>query len=276
MKRLLGAHMSVAGGLQNALYEGQKIGCTAVQIFTASPRQWRPTFPKPEDIARFEQAKQETGITTVVSHAAYLINLASADGETRSKSYEAYLAELHRCAQLKIPYAVLHMGSHPEREVGMHFLIENLRNLLAEMPPSVSIAMETMAGQGSALCSRFEDFGEILSALPDERLVICADSCHLFAGGYDLRTPETYEAVWEAFDRTIGLQRLKVWHLNDSKKPLGSRIDRHEHIGEGELGESAFRLLMNDSRFAPLPMLIETPDEARFAEDIARLRHLIE
>ncbi|MCS7191026.1 MAG: deoxyribonuclease IV, partial [Fimbriimonadales bacterium] len=187
------------------------------------------------------------------------------------KSYEAYLAELHRCAALGIRYAVVHMGSHPDFETGMALLIESLRNLLQEMPDGVCIAMETMAGQGSALCYRFEHFTQILEALPDERLVICADSCHLFAAGYDLRTPDTYEAVWAAFDRLIGLPRLQVWHLNDSKKPLGSRVDRHEHIGLGELGESAFQLILRDPRFAALPMLIETPDEDRFAEDLAKL-----
>ncbi|MER3402010.1 MAG: deoxyribonuclease IV [Armatimonadota bacterium] len=275
MERLIGAHMSVSGGLQNALYEGQKIGCTAVQIFTTSPRQWRPTPIQPETVHQMEQAKQQTGITTVVSHAAYLINLASPDSETRRKSYEAYHAELQRCATLKIPYAVLHMGSHPDFQEGMRLLIQNLRDLIAEMPDGVAIAMETMAGQGSALCSRFEHFNAILSALPDPRLVLCADSCHLFAAGYDLRTREFYEAVWQAFDQAIGLDRLKVWHLNDSKKPLGSRVDRHEHIGEGELGIGAFQLIMNDPRFVSLPMIIETPNEERFAEDLARLRSLI-
>jgi len=272
MERLLGAHMSVSGGFHKALYEGVKIGCTAVQIFTASPRQWRPTTVSEKDAQTFEKAKQETHIQRVVSHAAYLINLASPDEEVRKKSYEAYHAELVRCAQLGIPYAVLHMGSHPDFEAGMALLIENLRQLLHEMPDGVAIAMETMAGQGTALCYRFEHLAHILEALPDERLVICADSCHLFAAGYDLRTPETYEAVWQEFDRLIGLERLKVWHLNDSRKPLGSRVDRHEHIAEGELGESAFRLIMNDPRFASLPMIIETPDEERFAEDLAKLR----
>lgn len=275
MERLIGAHMSVAGGLQNALYEGKKIGCTAVQIFTTSPRQWRPTSLQPETVHQMEQAKQQTGITTVVSHAAYLINLASPDSETRRKSYVASLAELQRCAMLKIPYVVLHMGSHPDFQEGMRLLIQNLRNLLAEMPDGVAIAMETMAGQGAALCSRFEHFNAILSALPDPRLVLCADSCHLFAAGYDLRTRESYEAVWQAFDEAIGLDRLKVWHLNDSKKPLGSRVDRHEHIGEGALGIVAFQLIMNDPRFVGLPMIIETPNEERFAEDMARLRSLI-
>ncbi len=275
MERLLGAHMSISGGLQNALYEGVKIGCTAVQIFTASPRQWAPTNVSDEQVTLFEKAKQETGIHCVVSHAAYLINLASENSETRKKSYDAYLAELVRCARLGVPYAVVHMGSHPDFETGIQLLIESLRSLLSEMPAGVAIAMETMAGQGSALCYRFEHFSRILEALPDERLVICADSCHLYAAGYDLRTPDTYEAVWQEFDRHIGLERLKVWHLNDSRKPLASRVDRHEHIGEGELGEGAFQLIMNDSRFASLPMLIETPDESRFAEDLAKLRGLI-
>ncbi|MCS7208336.1 MAG: deoxyribonuclease IV [Fimbriimonadales bacterium] len=271
MQRLIGAHTSTAGGLQNALYEGKRLGCTAVQIFTASPRQWKPTPVAPEQVAKLQQARRETGIECVVSHAAYLINLAAPDPETRRKSLEAYRAELQRCAALGIRYAVVHMGSHPDFETGMQLLIASLRDLLAELPDGVHITMETMAGQGSALCYRFEHFAQILDALPDERLVICADSCHLFAAGYELRVPEAYEAVWEAFDRLVGLSRLRVWHLNDSKKPFGSRVDRHEHIGEGELGESAFRLILNDPRFASLPMLIETPDEQRFSEDLAKL-----
>lgn len=271
MQRLIGAHTSIAGGLQNAVYEGRRLGCTAVQIFTASPRQWKPVEVSDEQVRQLHKAEEETGIHCVVSHAAYLINLASPDPDTRRKSYDAYLAELHRCARLGIRYAVVHMGSNPDFETGMQLLIENLRNLLAEMPDGVHIAMETMAGQGSALCYRFEHFAQILDALPDERLVICADTCHLFAAGYDLRTEASYCAVWDEFDRLIGLSRLQVWHLNDSKKPLGSRVDRHEHIGEGELGEGAFRLLLQDPNFAALPMLIETPDEKRFAEDLAKL-----
>lgn len=276
MQRLIGAHTSTAGGLQNALYEGKRLGCTAVQIFTSSPRQWKPASVAPEQVEKLQRARAETGIQCVVSHAAYLINLASPDADTRRKSYEAYLAELHRCAALGIRYAVVHMGSHPDFETGIQLLIESLRNLLADMPAGVYIAMETMAGQGSALCYRFEHFTRILDALPDERLTICADSCHLFAAGYDLRTPETYHAVWEAFDRYIGLSRLQVWHLNDSKKPLGSRVDRHEHIGEGELGLGAFELILSDPRFAALPMLIETPDEKRFAEDLEKLWGLVQ
>jgi len=274
-QRLLGAHMSTAGGLQNALYRGKEIGCTAIQLFTVSPRQWQPVMVDQAQVEAFERARQETGIQCVVSHAIYLINLASPDAETRRKSFHAYLAELRRCAALGIPYAVLHMGSNPDFAAGMQRLIENLRQLLNEMPDGVSIAMETMAGQGSALCYRFEHFAQILDALPSERLVICADSCHLFAAGYDLRDPDLYEATWQAFDRLIGLNRLRVWHLNDSKKPLGSRVDRHEHIGQGELGESAFRLILNDPRFAHLPMLLETPDDTRFPEDLARLRSYI-
>jgi deoxyribonuclease-4 len=274
-ERLLGAHMSAAGGLHNALYKGKEIGCTAIQLFTVSPRQWQPVQVDSAQVEAFERARQETGIQCVVSHAIYLINLASPDADTRRKSFHAYLTELQRCAALGIPYAVLHMGSNPDLEAGMQLLIENLRQLLQEIPDGVYVAMETMAGQGSSLCHRFEHFAQILDALPSERLVICADSCHLFAAGYDLRTPEAYQATWEAFDRLIGLERLRVWHLNDSKKPLGSRVDRHEHIAQGELGESAFRLIMNDPRFAHLPMVIETPEDARFAEDLARLRSYI-
>ncbi len=271
-ERLLGAHMSTAGGLQNALYKGKAIGCTAVQLFTVSPRQWQPVQVSPEQVEAFQRAREETGIQCVVSHAVYLINLAASDPSTRRRSFEAYLTELQRCAALGIPYAVLHMGSNPDFEAGMRLLIESLRLLLQEMPDGVFIAMETMAGQGSSLCYRFEHFTRILEALPSERLVICADSCHLFAAGYDLRDPESYEAVWQEFDRLIGLERLRVWHLNDSKKPLGSRVDRHEHIGFGELGEQAFRRIINDPRFAHLPMLLETPDDTRFEEDLARLR----
>lgn len=269
--------MPAAGGLHKALYAGKEIGCSAIQVFTASPRQWKHTPLQQETIEAFEKGKQETGISTVVSHAAYLINLAAPDENVRRQSYDAYLNELVRCSQLGIRYAVVHMGSHLDRgeETGLKTLIESLRNLLAELPDGVKIAMETMAGQGSALCYQFEHFARVLEALPDERLVICADSCHLFAAGYDLRTPETYQAVWSEFDRLIGIPRLQVWHLNDSKKPLGSRVDRHDHIGAGEIGEGAFKLLMNDPHFAALPMLIETPEVERFAEDLGRLRGYI-
>jgi deoxyribonuclease-4 len=278
MERLLGAHMPAAGGLHKALYAGKEIGCTAVQVFTASPRQWKHNPLKQETIDAFEKGKLETGIQVVVSHAAYLINLAAPDEDVRRQSYDAYLNELQRCALLGIPYAVVHMGAHLDRgeEAGLKTLIESLRSLLQEMPDGVKIAMETMAGQGSALCYKFEHFARVLEALPDDRLVICADSCHLFAAGYDLRTPETYQAVWQEFDRLIGIPRLQAWHLNDSKKPLGSRVDRHDHIGAGEIGAGAFKLLMNDPRFASLPMLLETPDVELFAEDLARLRGYIE
>lgn len=276
-ERLMGAHMPAAGGIQNALYSGKKIHCTSVQVFTASPRQWKINPLKPEAVEAFEKGKQETGIQSVVSHAAYLINLAAPDENIRRQSYDAYLQELHRCAELGIGYAVVHMGSHLDKgeEVGLKTLIQSLSDLLQEMPAGVKIAMETMAGQGSALCYKFEHFSTVLESLPDERLAICADSCHLFAAGYDLRTPETYAKVWNDFDRLIGLNRLQVWHVNDSKKPLGSRVDRHEHIGEGEIGIEAFRLLMNDPRFVRVPMLLETPDVDRFEDDLIRLKSLI-
>lgn len=269
--------MPTTGGLPKALYSGKAIGCTAIQIFTASPRQWRQ--PPLQQAVRdaFVKGQQETGISMVVSHAAYLINLAAPDEKVWTQSYEAFLGELQRCAQLGVPYAVLHMGSHlgQGEEAGLKRLIEAFRRLVKEMPDGVGIAMETMAGQGSALCSRFEHFARILEAVPDERLVICADTCHLFAAGYELRTPAGYEATFREFDRLVGLERLKVWHLNDSKKPLGSRVDRHEHIGHGELGVEAFRLLMNDPRFAHLPMLLETPETERFEDDLNCLRGLI-
>jgi apurinic endonuclease APN1 len=205
-----------------------------------------PTDVSDEQVQKLLAAEQETGIHCVVSHAAYLINLASPDPDTRRKSYEAYLAELRRCAKLGIRYAVVHMGSHPDFETGMQLLTENLRNLLAEMPDGVCIAMETMAGQGSALCYRFEHFARLLDALPDERLVICADTCHLFAAGYDLRTEKTYRAVWEEFDRLIGLSRLQVWHLNDSKKPSGvarrpPRAYRRGRVRRGRVPPAAER-----------------------------------
>lgn len=276
MDRLLGAHMPTAGGVHKALYSGKEIGCTSVQIFTASPRQWKSNPLSDEAIEAWKTGQQETGIQSTVSHAAYLINLAATDEAVWRQSYDAYLQELHRCCQLGVRYAVVHMGSHlgQGEDVGIDRLIETFKLLLEEMPEGCLPALETMAGQGSALCYRFEHFARLFDAVPDKRLTVCADTCHLFAAGYDLRTQEAYDETMAEFDRLVGIERLSVWHVNDSKKPLGSRVDRHDHIGHGEIGEGGFRALMKDARFRSVPLLLETPEVDDFPKDLATLKRL--
>ncbi|NUL83554.1 MAG: deoxyribonuclease IV [Armatimonadetes bacterium] len=276
MDRLLGAHMPTAGGVHKALYSGKAIGCTSVQIFTASPRQWKSNPLSDEAIEAWKAGQQETGIQSTVSHAAYLINLAATDEAVWRQSYDAYLQELHRCCQLGVRYAVVHMGSHlgQGEDVGIDRLIETFKLLLEEMPEGCLPALETMAGQGSALCYRFEHFARLFDAVPDKRLTVCADTCHLFAAGYDLRTQEAYDETMAEFDRLVGIERLSVWHVNDSKKPLGSRVDRHDHIGHGEIGEGGFRALMKDARFRNVPLLLETPEVDDFPKDLATLKRL--
>ena len=281
MKPLLGAHMPTAGGPHNAITNGVEIGCRAVQIFTASPRQWRAPVIAPDVAAKFKEVVKATGITKTVAHDSYLINLAAEPGsETLTKSRAAFKAEIERAEALGVDFLVSHPGAHlgAGEDVGIARLIESLDVIHAQTAGAkVRVALETTAGQGTYLGGRFEHLARIIQGVQDpERLAVCLDTCHVFAAGYDLRTPETYAATMAEFDKVIGLRWLQVIHANDSQKALGSHADRHAHIGDGEIGLEAFRLLVNDPRLSGLPVIVETPDgETMHAVNVQRLHDLM-
>ncbi|HZT40769.1 MAG TPA: deoxyribonuclease IV [Chthonomonadaceae bacterium] len=279
--RLLGAHMPTSGGLSSCLTAGKEIGCSAVQLFTGSPRQWSKPPLKEEEVRAFQDARERTGIPFTVAHDSYLINLAAPVPAVLERSREAFRGELDRAESLAIPWVVTHMGAHLDQgeEPALERLIRCLRDLLEETEREgyrVGIALETTAGQGTGLGWRFEELGRVLEGVgPDPRLGVCLDTCHVFAAGYDLRDEQTYEKTLGAFDTHIGLDKLKVIHANDSKKPLGSRVDRHEHIGQGEIGIPAFARLVTDPRLKHIPIVIETPDaDTMHAVNLARLKRL--
>ncbi len=273
--QLLGAHMPTSGGLGTAIRKGKEIGCTAIQVFTSSPQQWKSkeiTGPMVDD---FKAAQKETAIDCVVSHDSYLINLCAPDMELREKSRNGLLSELNRCARYGIRWTVSHMGAHMGQgeEEGLKAVAESAQVVIENGPKDVMLLMETTAGQGSSLNYKFEHLAFLLDAIGSDRVGVCLDTCHIFVAGYDIRTREAYEATFAEFDRIVGLGHLKAIHCNDSKKPLGSKVDRHEAIGKGEIGEPCFRLLVNDPRFVEVPILLETPEaETMHAVNLALLR----
>lgn len=262
---LIGAHMPTGKGLGDAIRRGKAIGCTAVQVFTSSPQQWKAKPVEQAQIDDFQAALHETGIdrTATVSHDSYLINLCAPDPEKRAMSLAGIKGEISRCAAYGIPYVVSHVGAHMGQgvEAGLAAAAESLLEVLADTDPSVTVLMETTAGQGSSLNSKFEEIAALLELTKrPERLQVCLDTCHIFAAGYDIRTPETYEATFSLFDGLIGCDAIRVIHCNDSKKPFASRLDRHENLGDGEIGPTAFQCLVSDPRFEKTPIVVETPD----------------
>jgi deoxyribonuclease IV len=277
---LLGAHMPTAGGLYKAISAGREIGCDAVQVFTASPRQWKHSTLTDEIVTAYRTACVDCAIDKTVAHDSYLINLAAAEGEIREKSRVAFRSELERAETLGIRYLVTHMGAHlgEGEAVGLQRLSDSINWLHDELPGyTVQVALETTAGQGTTLGAAFEQFPIIFNEVKDpDRLVICMDTCHVFVAGYDIRTPEAYEATMQQLEANIGMDKLKVVHANDAQKPLGSKVDRHAHIGDGEIGLEAFRLLVNDPRFTGIPIILETPEaETMHAVNMLRLRNLL-
>jgi deoxyribonuclease-4 len=254
--------MSIAGGAAKALWRGKAIGCDVIQIFTKNALQWRARPLTQDDRAAFFQARQEQGVRPIAAHGSYLINLASADDGLYERSREALREEMQRAEALGLPYLVLHPGSPrgADEQEGIERIARAI-NLLHDQGTvqKVMILLETTAGQGTTLGSRFEHFARIISRIEEERVGVCLDSCHVFAAGYDISTREGYEATMGEFERIIGLDNLKVVHLNDSKAALGTARDRHEHIGKGLLGLDAFRFLLQDPRLAALPFILETP-----------------
>ena len=278
---LLGAHESVAGGIHLAFNRIQDAGGDALQIFTRNQRQWNPAPVQKEEQQLFGATWQKHGNMPVASHASYLINLASGKPDLIKKSITAFADELKRCELLNIPLVVMHPGSHGGDgvEAGINRFTEHLDRALEVADNQVMVLLETTAGQGTGLGSRFEELAAILkcSKYP-EKLGVCIDTCHIFAAGYDIRSEEIYQATMDEFDKLVGIQQIKFFHLNDSKKGLGSHIDRHEHIGQGEIGLDGFRNLLNDSRFADHPMTLETPKGKDLQEDrdnLAILRGLL-
>ncbi len=274
--RLIGAHMPTAGGLDKAIRNGAAIQCTAVQVFTSSPQQWKSKEVTPEAVHAFKTACQETGMgQNVVSHDSYLINLAAPNDELREKSIAGLTREIGRCHEYGIPFVVSHMGAHMGQgvEVGLTRVAEATKRILRETPDDVTLLMETTAGQGTVLNSRFEELATIIGLCDGHpRLAVCLDTCHVFSAGYDLRTPETYAQTMKEFDERIGLDRLRVVHCNDSKFPFASHKDRHENLGEGSLGAQAFRCLVTDLRLEKVPIVVETPDaDTMHAVNVQRL-----
>lgn len=271
--------MPTTGGLQNAILSGKAIGCETIQLFTASPRQWRSKPLADDAIELFRSNATEQGIRDIVAHDSYLINLAAPEGEVREKSRRAFFEEMERAEALGISYLVTHMGAHLGEgiETGIERLIESIDFLHSQTEGyQVRVALETTAGQGTTLGASLDQFPKIFEGVKDPgRLVICMDTCHMFAAGYDLRTRDAYDETIGQLDKYVGVDKLKVVHCNDALKDLGSRVDRHAHIGEGKIGEDAFRFLLTDSRLSDKLFIIETPEsETMHAVNLQRLRDL--
>ena len=274
--------MSISGGVDTAFDRGEQVGCDAMQIFTKNSNQWRAAPLKDETVERYHIRQVETGIKPVVAHASYLLNLAPPEDKLWYKSIDALVIEMERCDVLSIPYLVIHPGAHmgSGEEAGIVRIAQALNIAYDRLPGAqVKITLETTAGQGTNLGYRFEQLVAMIEGTEAKgRLAVCYDTCHTLAAGYDFRTPEGYAEVFQQFDEIIGLDRLTVFHLNDSKQDLGSRRDRHAHIGEGSVGLEGFRHILNDPRFEEIPMLLETPKSKDMHEDVenlARLRTLI-
>jgi len=278
----LGAHMSISGGPAKALERGHSIGCDTIQIFTRNANRWTSQDLTDADVEAFASAQQATGIHPVIAHSSYLINLASPDADLWRRSVEALIVELERCQRLGVRAYVLHPGAHmgAGEEAGMARVVEGLCTALAaNADADVTVLLEITAGQGSALGTTFEQLAWMAThTTPTARVGVCFDTAHALAAGHDFRDADSYAAMWCRFDATIGLDRLRAIHLNDALRDLGSRVDRHTHIGAGYVGLEAFRLLVNDPALRHVPMLLETPkgkDMHEDVENLARLRGLI-
>lgn len=262
-KILIGAHTSTAGGLQNALLEGQAIGATTVQIFTSNQKQWKGRVITPEMMDLWNQTLDQTGLESIMSHDSYLINLGSANEELLEKSREAFKDEIRRCLQLNLTFLNFHPGAAVGSTVDecLDRIVSSLLSFESLLEGgNLTVLLENTAGQGSSVGYQFEHLASIIERVKGKIPIgVCIDTCHAFAAGYDIRTPEKWNETLEAFDRVVGLNYLKAFHINDSKKGLGTRVDRHDEIGKGEIGMAAFKFLMQDKRTKYLPKYLETP-----------------
>jgi deoxyribonuclease-4 len=278
-----GTHASASGGVDKALQRAVDVGATSCQIFSKNERQWRAKPLEPDVVERFREERERTGIRQVISHASYLINLASPKEDLIEKSMGGFTEELERAHTLGLQGVVLHPGAHTGSgvDVGIARIAESLNRLHDQLPHITSrTLLETTAGQGTALGRSFEEIAAIMDQVEArDRIGVCLDTCHIFAAGYDIRTAEGCVQVMDDFDRVIGLENLRALHLNDSKMPFASNKDRHEQIGEGEIGIEAFRALLNDTRLSGLPGVLETekdPDGDYDRKNLELLRSLVE
>jgi deoxyribonuclease-4 len=274
---LLGVHCSVAGGLQNAFAEAERLGIDTFQIFTQNQRQWLNKKIDAPLLEAFSKAWDRNKIKIIFSHCSYLLNLASLNEEIRTKSIDALIGEVTRCNTLGLSYCVLHPGSYKDQtpETAIKKIIAALEEVLKATDFSkVKILLENTAGQGSAIGNRFEHLKEIIDGVRSKRIGVCFDTCHAFSAGYDLRNDEAFKKTFDEFDKIVGLDNLKAIHINDTKTDLGSRVDRHDNIGVGKLGLECFRLVLRD--FPHIPKVLETPKEENWDEkNLATLRSLM-
>jgi deoxyribonuclease-4 len=258
---LLGAHFSIAGGLHKALYTAREYGCTALQIFTKNASTWKERVLSQKEMETFDRARREADITAIASHTPYLINLGTPEKEKFERSCNALACEMTRSSQLGIPWVVHHPGAHMEagEVAGISRIAEGINRVLLEDTGPL-LLLETCAGQGTTLGHTFEQLAAIAEQVEQrDRIGFCLDTCHIFAAGYDIRTETAYHDTMAAFDLVLGLDRLKVIHLNDARRKLGSKVDRHHHIGKGKIGLKGFSLIMTDKRLARIPKILETP-----------------
>jgi len=275
---LLGAHMSIRGGVSTAIERARSIDCTAMQIFVKNNMQWFARPLRREEIRAFLDHVQRGELLSIFAHANYLINLAATNPQFHTNSIRALSEELIRADQLGLPFLVLHPGAHlgAGEEAGLEKVVESIDRVLAELPKiKTGIALETTAGQGSCLGNKFEQLAYIISSVREpERLCVCLDTAHVFAAGYDISSESSLRKTLREFDRAIGPDRLAAIHLNDSKTGCGSRVDRHEHIGKGRIGLDAFRFIMRNRRFRKIPKVLETPKGKELREDVINLKTL--
>src|SRR5438132_11180374 len=275
---LIGAHMSIAGGVNLAIERARSIDCTAMQMFVKNNMQW---FSRPltrDEIRTFLEHQQRSELLSIFAHANYLINLAATNGQFHANSIRSLSEELVRTDQLELPFLVLHPGAHlgAGEEAGLEKVVESIDCVFSGLPKiKTRIALETTAGQGSCLGNKFEHLAYIISRLREpERLCVCLDTAHIFAAGYDIGSESAVRKTFREFDRVIWRDRLVAIHVNDSKSTRGSRVDRHEHIGRGKIGLEAFRIIMRDHRFRKIPKVLETPKGKDLREDEENMKTL--
>jgi deoxyribonuclease IV len=275
---LVGAHMSIAGGVNLAIERARSIDCTVMQIFVKNNMQWFARPLTPDEIRTFLEHQQRSELSSIFAHANYLINLAATNGQFHANSIRSLSEELVRADQLELPFLVLHPGAHlgAGEVAGLEKIVESIDRVFSSLPKiKTRIALETTAGHGSCLGNKFEHLAYIISCVHEpERLCVCLDTAHVFAAGYDIGSEASVRKTFREFDRVVGLDRLVAIHLNDSKTACGSRVDRHEHIGKGKIGLSAFRFIIGDRRFRKIPKVLETPKGKDLREDVINLKTL--